>query len=150
MKHNQQLKQELIESKKFVKFLWGDLYYNEETRKFQRKSEGALARSFVFFILEPFYKLVSHTLSNERSELQPIMKKLNIFLKKKDYQLDIKPLLRLVLSKFFGSTACLVDSLVESFRNAQEGTKLKVQNFYRNSNDNAEIAKELAGCDPKA
>lgn len=99
--------------------MWGDLYYNEETRKFARKSEGgAIPRSFVYFILEPFYKLVSHTLSNERSELQPIMKKLNLFLKKKDYQLDIKPLLKLVLNKFFGNTSCLVDSMVASFKNA--------------------------------
>jgi U5 small nuclear ribonucleoprotein component len=61
------------------------LYYNEETRKFERKSGGNLPRSFVHFILEPFYKIVSHTLSSERPELKPVLKKLGIFLKKKDY-----------------------------------------------------------------
>lgn len=78
------------------------------------------------------------------------MKKLNLFLKKKDYQLDIKPLLKLVLNKFFGNTSCLVDSMVESFKNAQEGTKVKVQNYYRNSNDNAEIVSQLSKCDAKS
>lgn len=101
-----------LEAESFSKFLWGDLYYNEENRKFQRKSEGGMQRSFIYFILEPFYKIVSLTLSNEKPELMPIMKKLGIFLNKKDYLLDIKPLLRLVLSKIFGNVSCLVDSTV--------------------------------------
>eukprot|EP00347_Sterkiella_histriomuscorum_P000437 403375864 len=147
-RHGQQVKNEVIDPSKFIKFLWGDIYYNEETRKFQRKSEG-LSRSFIHFILEPFYKLVSHVLSNERNELMPIMKKLGIFLKKKDYQLDIKPLLKLVLTKFFGNTSCLVDSMSESFVNALEGTKIKVNNYYRNSNDNSDILNEISKCDSK-
>lgn len=102
----------------FQKFLWGDIFYNEETRKFSRKSEIGLSRSFVHFILEPFYKIVSATISNERSELMPIIKKLGILLQKKDYNLDIKPLLKLVLSKFFGNVSCLVDAMSQNIRSA--------------------------------
>ena len=68
-------------------------------------------RSFVHFILEPFYKIVSSTISNEKAELLPIIKKLGLLLHKKDYGLDIKPLLKLVLSKFFGSVSCLIDAM---------------------------------------
>ena len=107
-----------IDPVKFSKFLWGDIFYNEETRKFSRKSQGMLPRSFVHFILEPFYKIVSHTISQEKNELLPIMKKLGIYLKKKDYQLDIRPLLKLVLSKFFGELGCLTDCMVSHFKNA--------------------------------
>lgn len=112
----------------FQKFLWGDIFYNEETRKFTRKSEGgALPRSFVHFILEPFYKLVSCTISNEKAELASLVKKLGILLQKKDYNLDIKPLIKLVLTKFFGrGVNCMVDAMVESVRNSQEGTRTKV------------------------
>jgi hypothetical protein len=39
------------------------------------------------------------------------LKKLNIFLNKKDFLLDIKPLLKLVLSRFFGDISCLVDAM---------------------------------------
>jgi len=77
------------------------------------------------------------------------MKKLGIFLNKKDYLLDIKPLLKLVLSKFFGEVNCLVDSMVDHIKNAQEGTKIKVQNFYRNSNDDLEIVNRISKCDSK-
>lgn len=98
--------------------LWGDIYYNEETRKFSRKSEGGLPRSFVHFVLEPFYKIISQVISKDRSELMPVMKKLSIYLKKKDYALDIKPLLKLILSKYFGDLSSIVDAMVYHFKNA--------------------------------
>jgi hypothetical protein len=41
----------------------------------------------------------------------PLLKKLGIFLNKKDYLLDIKPIIKLVLSRFFGDMSCLIDSI---------------------------------------
>ena len=79
----------------------------------------------------------------------PILKKMNIFLKKKDFLLDIKPLLKLVLSRYFGHTACLVDAIVSHCVNASDGTKIKVRNNFRNSNDNADLAEKLGKCDAK-
>ena len=148
-KHSQQIKSTSIDPFTFQKFLWGDIFYDSETRKFARKSEGGLPRAFVYFILEPFYKIVSCTISNEKNDLLPVMKGLGIYLHKKDYLLDIKPLLKLVLSKFFGNVSSLVDGLVSNVRHAQDGTLLKVQNYYRNSNDSQEIAESLGKCDPK-
>ncbi len=98
-----------------------------------------MPRSFVHFILEPFYKIVSHTISSERQELQPVLKKLGLFLKKKEYQLDIKPLLKLVLTNFFGSLSCLVDSMTEHFKSAAQSTATKVNTCYRNSQDDASM-----------
>jgi U5 small nuclear ribonucleoprotein component len=55
----------------FAKFLWGELYYDENTRKFKRKSisdGGAeLPRSFVHFVLEPFYKIMAISISEEKA-----------------------------------------------------------------------------------
>lgn len=77
------------------------------------------------------------------------MKKLSIYLKKKDYLLDIKPLLKLVLSKYFGDLSCTTDAMVHHFRNAAQGTVNKVNNYYRNSSDNKELADQLKKCDSK-
>jgi U5 small nuclear ribonucleoprotein component len=46
-----------IDTDKFMERLWGDIYFNPETRKFTKKQEGSLQRSFVHFILEPLYKI---------------------------------------------------------------------------------------------
>ena len=103
-----------------------------------------MSRSFVHFILEPFYKIVSSAISNEKAELLPVTKKLGIFLHKKDFNLDIKPLLKLVLTRFFGSVSCIVDSMVQNFKQAAEGTKIKVSNYYRNSEDDTQIPCQLS------
>jgi U5 small nuclear ribonucleoprotein component len=84
-----------------------------------KKSEGGQnPRSFVHFILEPFYKMITCTISNEKETLMPILKQLGIYLNKKDYLLDIKPLIKLVMSKFFGNVSCLVDTMVANFKNS--------------------------------
>ena len=74
-----------IDPKQFCKFLWGAVYFNKETRKFSRKpSEQAPNRSFVDFVLEPMYKLIGYTISEEKDFLAPLLSKLNIQLKLSD------------------------------------------------------------------
>jgi U5 small nuclear ribonucleoprotein component len=52
--------------KTFSKFLWGDLFYNEETRQFTKLANG-LPRSFVQFVLEPWYKIITVSVSEEKA-----------------------------------------------------------------------------------
>lgn len=46
-----------LDTDKFMQRLWGDIYFNPETRKFTKKQEGDMQRSFVYFVLEPLYKI---------------------------------------------------------------------------------------------
>ena len=46
-----------LDTEKFMQRLWGDIYFNPETRKFTKKQEGDMNRSFIHFILEPLYKI---------------------------------------------------------------------------------------------
>ena len=44
----------------FADRLWGDIYFNAETRKFTRKqADPEDQRTFVHFVLDPLYKLYS-------------------------------------------------------------------------------------------
>lgn len=52
-----------IDTDKFMERLWGDIYFKPETRKFTKKQEGGLQRSFVHFILEPLYKIYTQVLA---------------------------------------------------------------------------------------
>ena len=122
--------QQLLDHNKFAKFLWGDLYYDEETRKFSRTSQGRLPRSFVHWVLEPFYKVVAVSISEEKEELEPVLTRLGVFLKKKDYTLDIKPLVKLVLRNLLGDLSCLVDCMISSFPNSKKNTARKVSLLY--------------------
>jgi U5 small nuclear ribonucleoprotein component len=83
----------------------------------------------VQFILEPFYKLISVSISEEKIELERILKKEQIVLKKAEFDLDIKPLIKLIFSKFLGDLSCLVDCLA-ALPNAKIGTLNKVKLTY--------------------
>lgn len=51
----------------FKKLLWGDYYFDASTKKFTKTPERTFKkRVFVEFILEPIYKIFSHTVGKDR------------------------------------------------------------------------------------
>jgi U5 small nuclear ribonucleoprotein component len=114
----------------FADRLWGDIYFNEETRKFTRKqADPEQNRSFVHFILEPLYKLYSNVLSEDTDTLKETLNGLNIHLKPVMYKMDVRPLLKAVLDQFFGPATGLVDMIVEKIPSPLEGASTKVRNI---------------------
>ena len=98
----------------FADSLWGDIYFDSNTRKFTRKpADPETPRSFVHFIMEPLYKLYSHVLSEETDDLRETLGSLGIHLKPIMYKMDVRPLLKVVLDQFFGPATGLVDVIVD-------------------------------------
>jgi U5 small nuclear ribonucleoprotein component len=113
--------------KNFAKFLWGDIYFNSDNRKFGKKpTEKNPDRSFIEFILNPLYKIIGYTLSEEKDSLKEILGKIGIDLRLSEYKLDPKPLLKLVCRKFFGHFNSFVDIMLKKIVNAKEGSLIKV------------------------
>lgn len=132
--------------KQFSKFLWGDIYFNKETRKFSKKpSEKATIRSFVEFILEPMYKILGYTISEEKEKLMSIVSKLGVYLKLSEYKLDPKPLLRLVCNKFYGHYSSLVDVLVSQVIDSKKGSIIKINNTYTGDRD-TDVYNDIIKC----
>ena len=103
-----------VDVEAFATRLWGDIYFNSETRKFTRKqADPEQNRSFVHFILEPLYKLYSQVLSEETDDLKQTLASLGIHLKPILFKMDVRPLLKVVLDQFFGPARGLVDMIVE-------------------------------------
>lgn len=114
--------------KAFADRLWGDIYFDDETRKFTRKqADPESERTFVHFILTPLYKLYSHVLSEETEDLKTTLHSLGIQLKPVMYKMDVRPLLKAVLDQFFGKATGLVDMIVEHVPSPVEGTAEKVR-----------------------
>lgn len=111
----------------FADRLWGDIYFNEDTRKFTRKqADPEQNRSFVHFILEPLYKLYSNVLSEDTDTLKTTLDGLNIHLKPIMFKMDVRPLLKAVLDQFFGPATGLVDMIVEKVPSPLDGAVNKV------------------------
>lgn len=66
----------LIDTDIFKKVLWGDYYFNSETKKFSRNPPTAhRKRAFVEFILDPIYKIFSHTVGKDKADLENFLVK---------------------------------------------------------------------------
>lgn len=102
-----------MDAELFGKILWGDYYFNAETKKFTKKPPlGNRKRAFVEFILEPIYKIFSHTVGKDKVELENfLLRNLGIFLTAEEYKLNIKTLIKLILNRYFKSNSCLVSSV---------------------------------------
>lgn len=76
MKHGASVRNTMgmIEPARFSKFLWGDIFYNPETHKFSKKIVQGEERSFVHFVLEPLYKLITTTLTSDKINLERCLK----------------------------------------------------------------------------
>ena len=102
-----------VNVEEFTRRLWGDVYFNPKKRNFTRKAiEPGAKRSFVNFVLEPIYKLFSHTISQSPEDLKVTLEKLGIQLKPSQYKADPKVLLKLVCEQFFGTSVHITQHVI--------------------------------------
>lgn len=136
-----------VDASEFSKRLWGDIFFNPASRKFTRKAaeEGA-KRAFVNFVLEPIYKLYSHTISESPEDLQGTLKTLGISLKPSQLKLDAKVLLELVCAQFFGPATGFVDMTVQHLPSPVEGAKRALDNYYTGPLE-SDVGKAISTCD---
>ncbi|EIN14356.1 u5 small nuclear ribonucleo protein component [Punctularia strigosozonata HHB-11173 SS5] len=134
----------------FADRLWGDIYFNNDTRKFSRKAvDPEQNRSFVHFILEPLYKLYSQVLSEDKETLKETLAELGISLKPVLYKMDVRPLLKVVVDQFFGRSTGLVDMITENIPSPLENAAYKVESTYTGP-QHSDIARAMKSCDPEA
>lgn len=131
----------------FAQRLWGDIFFSPVTRKFTRKARDERSkRSFVNFVLEPIYKLYSHTMSQAPDELKGILGGLGIHLKPSQYKSNAKDLLKVVCQQFFGGVNGFVDMVVEHTPSPVEGSKRLLERYYTGPLD-TETATAMENCD---
>lgn len=127
--------------------LWGDIFFNPKRRSFTRKgTEEGSKRTFVKFVLEPIYKLYSHTIGESPEDLKATLATLGIQLKPSQYKTDAKDLLKMVCEQFFGGPEGLVDMIVEHVPSPLEGAKKKLDRYYTGPRD-TQISSYIEGCD---
>lgn len=132
----------------FAKRLWGDLYFHPDDRKFRKKPPPDGKRTFVQFILEPLYKIYSQVVGEDAATLQKTLAELGIKIKRDDYFLDTKPLLKLVLSQFFGKSQGFVDMVVKCIPSPKEASQNRIEHIYTGPLSSS-LAQSMIKCDPQ-
>ncbi|XP_052758852.1 116 kDa U5 small nuclear ribonucleoprotein component [Galleria mellonella] len=121
-----------LRARDMAAWLWGDVYFNAKTRRFTKKQPHASAqRSFVEFILEPLYKIFAQVVGDVDDTLPAVLSELGIKLTKQESKLNVRPLLRLVCSRFFGDFCGFVEMAVRHVPSPLEAAGRKVAHAYR-------------------
>jgi U5 small nuclear ribonucleoprotein component len=135
-----------VNTEEFARRLWGDIYFNPKKRNFTRKPiEANARRSFVHFVMEPIYKLFSHTLSESAKDLENTLAKLGITLKPSQYKMDARILLKLVCQQFFGPSSSFIDMVVQHIPSPVESAEKKLQQYYTGPLD-TKVAESMLAC----
>lgn len=126
-----------VDGDQLANLLWGEVYFNPKTRVFLKLSKKSKAkpplthtRAFLHFILNPIYKLYSHIIGEDTKSLRKMLKTLNIKFEPEIFKLDVKPLLKKVLSTFFQDCSCVVESLLEFVPSPKEAAKEIIKNIF--------------------
>eukprot|EP00002_Diphylleia_rotans_P024681 TRINITY_DN4880_c0_g1_i1.p1 TRINITY_DN4880_c0_g1~~TRINITY_DN4880_c0_g1_i1.p1 ORF type:complete len:976 (+),score=217.16 TRINITY_DN4880_c0_g1_i1:58-2985(+) len=131
-----------VDAAEFAKRLWGDIYYDSQKSSFGRKGDK---RTFIEFILEPLYKIYSVTIGESPDTVQETLADLGISLKKSQFTLDSRPLLKLVLQQFFGPSYGFAEMCVNFFPSPVEGARKKIESTYTGPL-NSNVAQSMMEC----
>lgn len=104
------------------------------------------------FVLEPLYKMYSKVLNGDPKELSTSLRALGVRLRKEELNLNPRPLLKLVLGRFFRNVASgFVDMVVKHVPSPLETAKSKLQTLYTgNHAPGSAVVEGILGCKTKA
>lgn len=136
-----------VDPKELAPRLWGNIYYDRDSRKFTRKPVNADSqRSFVHFVLEPLYKLYTQVLSEDTKTLKQTLAELKIELKPALYKMDVRPLLKVVCEAFFGPAVGLIDMISRHLPSPVAAAQAKVRANYTGPLT-TDLADSMLKCD---
>nr|CAG4643708.1 EOG090X00RJ [Lepidurus arcticus] len=136
-------------SYEFARRLWGDIFLNSKTRKFVKKApNSSVQRTFIEFILEPLYKILSQVVGDVDSTLPQVLSELGVKLSAEEMKLNIRPLLKLVCTRFLGDFTGFVDMVVKHVPSPLVAAERKVPHIYTGPLE-SQAGQDMINCDPE-
>uniref|UniRef100_A0A1I8HCV8 Tr-type G domain-containing protein n=1 Tax=Macrostomum lignano TaxID=282301 RepID=A0A1I8HCV8_9PLAT len=131
-----------IEPEKLMKRLWGDNFYNTETRKWVKTQESdKCVRGF-----HPMFEVVMDKPIEEGLKLA---EKLNIKLDAEERELSGKPLLKVMMRKWLPAGDTLLQMIAIHLPSPVTSQRYRMELLYEGPHDD-EAAIGIKTCDPKA
>jgi elongation factor 2 len=141
-----------VDQDKMKQRLWGDNYFDNETKKWSTKGVGAngksISRAFCKFILEPIGQIFDACMTENWEKIEKYLKVVGVELKTEERQLTQKKLLKCVMQKWLPADEALLEMMVLHLPSPAVAQKYRVENLYTGPMDD-ETANAIRGCDPK-
>lgn len=94
------------------------------------------------------YKIFSQVIGDVDTNIQGLLDELGIHLTKTEMKLNIRPLLRLVCSRFFGDFSGFVEMVVDHIPPPNKNARHKIESTWNGPID-AAITQAMIDCDPE-
>jgi elongation factor 2 len=140
-----------VEVNKLMGRLWGDSFYDPDTKRFVGKNTSEsgkpLKRAFCQYVLDPIYKLFDVAMKDDKAQLMKLCDALKIKLTNEEKELVGKPLLKTVMRKFLPAADSLLEMIILQLPSPVRAQKYRCEILYEGPQDD-ECAIAIQNCDP--
>ncbi|KAF6032980.1 eef-2 [Bugula neritina] len=137
-----------IDQETLMKKLWGDSFYNVETKKWDNTDAGGGKRAFCQFILDPVLKVLSTTMEGTKEDAHQLIEKMGVKLTGDDKDLIGKPLMKVAMRKWLPAGDAMLQMITMYLPSPVTSQKYRIEFLYEGPNDD-EIAVSMKSCNPK-
>ncbi|KAJ9623631.1 translation elongation factor 2 [Taxawa tesnikishii (nom. ined.)] len=141
-----------VDKNKMMQRLWGDNYFNPQTKKWTKvgNHEGQeLERAFNQFILDPIFRIFNAVMNFKKEEIPKLCEKLEIKLASDEKDLKGKALLKVIMRKFLPAADAMLEMICIHLPSPVTAQKYRAETLYEGPMDD-ECAIGIRDCDPKA
>jgi elongation factor 2 len=141
-----------IDAEKLMGKLWGDNYFDPETKKWttenQTESGKNLKRAFVQFIMDPIIKLTRSIMDGNDEQMNKMLTTIGVTLTPAERELKGKHLLKHILSTWINAADCLLEMIVRHLPSPKTAQRYRVTYLYEGPQDDP-CAQGIRECDAK-
>jgi len=136
-----------IQGEKMMKNLWGERYFNPQTKKWQSNNDGTgVKRGFCQFVLDPIFKVFDVVMNVKKDETEKLLEKLNIKLPVDERDLESKPLLKAIMRRWLPAGDTLLQMICIHLPSPVTAQKYRTDLLYEGPHDD-EAAVAMKNCD---
>jgi len=138
-----------IDVAKLMSKLWGESFFNPQTRKWSKHKDEANKRSFNMYVLDPIFKVFDAIMGYKKEEIEKLLVKLGVVLKGEEKEDDGKKLLKTVMRKWLPAGEALLQMITIHLPSPLTAQKYRCEMLYEGPMDD-EAAVGIKACDPNA
>jgi elongation factor 2 len=140
-----------LDEAKLTEKLWGDNYFDTETKKWytdsKTESGKQLKRAFVQFIMDPLIKITRAILDDKQEAIEKALVAIDVNLTNDEKALKSKALLKVVLPKWINCADTLLEMICRVLPSPKTAQKYRVDYLYEGPLDDP-CAQAIRECDP--
>jgi elongation factor 2 len=140
-----------VDKAKMASRLWGDNFFDSETKKWVTKPVSAsgkpLSRAFCKFILEPIEQIFKACMSQDMEKLDKYLKVVYVTLNTEERTYQQKRLLKCVMQRWLPADEALLEMMVLNLPSPAKAQRYRVENLYTGPMDDP-TATAIRNCNP--